>query len=338
MQALASSTDVNTDADDSLYDQPPPRKRKERDEESPPTREPPPLLGWHKNDTHSPPLYVSSTWLQEDGRNTSEVKRRPSRDISGSNGGVHGTDVKAGREEVEEEEEEEDNEEEEEEEEEEEHGKEAEPEVRGSRPRSTSLASSSLSQLPPGFFQEFDDMSSECEGCCRHANSIGEDGELCLDCCSHPPTEVCSSTPSPSSHPPVPSGSKQHSHRITPSRLSSFPPPSNLLRHNETPSPQQPVQRCPLAPQLEQLQSQVASNTKRIAKHDKVLVHHYKQIKENRQDILNHRGVLATMQKVMFLQREVDQTMSELKLQYLGDPDDLAGLSSASSTNGNESK
>lgn len=342
LQALASSNDVNTDADAeedySLYDSPPPRKRKERDEDSPPTRKPPPPLGWHTNDTHSPPLYTSSIRSQEDGRNTSG---RPPRNISGSNGGKgvkdgtgvrhEGTGVKVEREEVEEEEEEE--------EEEEGQGEEAELGVKGSRPRSASNSSSP--PLPPGFFQEFDDIPSECEGCCRHANSIGEDGEPCLDCCSHPPTEVCSSTPSPASHPPIPSSSQRktpnlNDYRITPSRLASFPPPSNFLRHNETSSSQAILQRCSLAPQLEQLQSQVASHTKRIASHDKILVHHSKQIKENRQDILNNRGVLATMQRVMFLQHEVDKTMSELKLQYMGDPDDLAGLSSTSSTNGNE--
>jgi len=244
-----------------------------------------------------------------------------------------GKGVKVEREEVEEEEEEEEEEDEDEEEE-------AGPEVKSSRPRCASSP-----PLPPGFFQEFDDMPSECEGCCRHANSIGEDGDPCLDCCSHPPTEVCSSTPSLSSHPPIPSSSQRkspnvfsdyRSHHITPSRLASFPPPSNLLRHNET--PQALLQRCCLEPQLKQLQSQVASNIKRIASHDKILVHHSRQIKENQQDILNHRGVLATMQRVMFLQREVDKTMSELKLQYMGDPDDLAGLSSTSSTNGNDSR
>lgn len=317
LQALASSTDVDVEGNDipvedyGLYDQPPPRKRKERDEESAPTREPPPPLGWHRSDTPSLPLYTSSTRSQEDGRNTSG---RLPRNISGSNGGKgvrDGTDVRVEREEVEGELEEE--------EEEEEQRAEAGLGVKSSRPRSNSLASASP-PLPPGFFQEFDDIESECEGCCRHANSISEDGAPCLDCCSHPPTEVCSSTPSPPSHPPVPSSSRQktpnpfndyRSHHITPSRLASFPPPSNLLRHDDTSTPQAPVQHCSHAPQLQQLH-------KKIANHDKILVHHSKQIKENRQDILNHRGVLATMQRVMFLQREVDKTMSELKLQYLG--------------------
>lgn len=254
--------------------------------------------------------------------------------MSGGNGkGVKdgGTGVKVQQEEVEEEEEEEEEDEE------------AEVEVKGSRPHSASISPASSPPLPPGFFQEFDDMPSECEGCCRHPGSIGEDGELCLDCCSHPPTEVCRCTPSPPSHPLVPSDSQRQTpnlfndHRnnpITPSPLASLPPPTH---HNGTSNSQAIVQHCPLAPQLEQLQSQVANNTKRIADHDKTLGHHHKKIKENRQEILTHRGVLTTMQRVMFLQREVDKTMSELKLQYLGDPDDLTNFSGVSSINKNES-